>query len=272
MPLQHNIRISVLRLFNKFQGFATSSVDFTLASLVLKQLTKAYSISSGTWLRQCIVEYQYLVKPFLTIRNRGSKGRYATSYDTKSWEVRREATRFFYYFDANKVSRVSLGEIHMNATVKLEQWHAYNPQSTLTRAASEDIHRMTCPEAIKALLSFDPLCKQPTLHWSKYPALLRFCHPLTANLFFCIKSEQRKHHNSEAPQLFPLVLNFSGTIHTYFDDSSEPYIPIYTNSYTSSFSLRSPFDSRCSSGDQHIAFVLFFALLSDHTIPTCPKQ
>ena len=143
MPLQHNIRISVLRLLNKFQGFATSSVDFTLASLVLKQLTKAYSISSGTWLRQCIVEYQYLVKPFLTIPNRGSKGRYA-------WEVRREATRFFYYLDANKVSRVSLDEIHMNATMKLEQWHAYNSQSAMTRAASEYNYWMTCPEARKA--------------------------------------------------------------------------------------------------------------------------
>jgi len=136
-------RVRLLRLLYKLQGFTTSSADLTEVFFVLRLLTNIYNLISGTWLRQCIVEYQYLVRPFLAIPNRTSKGRYA-------WEVRREAALFFHYLDAAKVSRVSLNEIHEDATMELQRWHATYRHYTLTRAASEYRSRATCLEACGA--------------------------------------------------------------------------------------------------------------------------
>ena len=143
MPPHRTSRVRLLHLLYKLQSFTTNSADLTQVFFVLRHFTCLYNLLGGAWLRQCINEYQHLVSPFLTISNRASKGRYA-------WEVRREAALFFYYLDATKVSRVSLNEIHEDATKKLERWHATYRHATLTRAASEHKSRAICSEACGA--------------------------------------------------------------------------------------------------------------------------
>ena len=83
----------------------------------------------GSWLKHCIVEYQNLVSPFLVIPRHRTTGRHA-------WEIRREATLFFHDLDATKMSRISLDDLHKNATTKLERAISKCMQyCTLTRAA-----------------------------------------------------------------------------------------------------------------------------------------
>ena len=82
----------------------------------------------GSWLKHCIVEYQNLVSPFLVIPRHRTTGRHA-------WEIRREATLFFHDLDATKMLRISLDDLHKNATTKLERAFSRWLQYPLTRAA-----------------------------------------------------------------------------------------------------------------------------------------
>ena len=208
-PDQSPLRVTLLRILYKLQGFATSDATLNEAFLILRHLTNMYNIISGTWLgmggswlKQCIVEYQNLVSPFLTIgiwlhtegswlkqctvenqnlvsplrilSTRESGGRYA-------WEIRRQAALFFSNLEKTKVSRVSLDEIHKSAITKFERLHSKYPQHPLSLAASkyrniessskgETVHSFKCLQQDCAILASD-------YHWVFYtpPRCMRPC-------------------------------------------------------------------------------------------------
>ena len=137
IPPNPSFRMELLSIFQSLEGFTTPKTNMSIAFHAIRELTNLINIVSGSsldfessWLRQCIIEYQRLVSPFLTISECASGGFYA-------WEVRREAALFFLYLDENCLSRVSLNDIHNNATLVLERLHSAHPQSALAEAALE---------------------------------------------------------------------------------------------------------------------------------------